>query len=140
VTDWIVGIDNPSSRDPSKALEPHSPVSAGGRLFKMSGMSMDDYFDSFRRVNVIDRPFPFSRGDRVVVLGLRPWNRLRLPPALGWWTSVERGGVTFHIVPHPSGRSLLYNDEGNRKRLRDLLQMLARTGHVQGRRQSFQDG
>jgi hypothetical protein len=123
MTTWIVGIDNPHSNDPDKALEPTAPgSSAGGRLFAMSDMSLEDYLEAFRRVNVIDRPFQFSRGDVVVVLGLRPWTKLRLPLVANWFGELDWFDIKYVLVPHPSGRSLIYNDPENRERLRELLQ------------------
>ncbi len=124
MTNWIVGLDNPHSRDPDKALEPHDPISAGGRLFKMSRMKMDDYLDAFRRVNVIDRPHPFLEGDRVIVLGREAWRRLRFPQ-VEWWRTAERGGVMYFLAPHPSGRSRTYNTERGRDLLAALLQTMA---------------
>jgi len=125
VTKWIVGIDNPHSSDPGTALSPSgNGASAGGRLFEMSGMSLKDYLAAFKRVNFIDCPF-FSKGDVVVVLGKTVWGGLGLPSTTRWWTSSDRQGVKYILVPHPSGKSLAYNDSNNRAALQTLLWRLA---------------
>jgi hypothetical protein len=125
VSVWIVGIDNPSSSDPADALSPSAPGnSAGGRLFEMSGMSLKDYLSAFKRGNVCD-PLRFRKGDTVVVLGRVPWRRLSLPANVGWWLGARRSGVLYILVPHPSGRSLAYNDRINREALSSLLHRLA---------------
>jgi hypothetical protein len=76
----------------------------------------------------------FKFGDYVIVLGREAWRRLRLPGAIQWWGSYYRNGTWFALAPHPSGRSLAYNDKENRLRLANLLQRLTERLDVQGRR------
>ena len=123
MTVWLLGIDNPSSGDPSDALSPLGRASAGARLFLMSGMSMGYYLEAFRRANVIDFP-DLKPGDQAVVLGKRAWSYLGIPRA-AFWSSFLDEEVTYHLVPHPSGKSLLYNSPLEEERLRTLLLSLA---------------
>jgi hypothetical protein len=122
----LVGIDNPHSADPRRALMPMPTGSAGWRLWKLSGMPRPEYLRAFQRVNACDRPV-IPPGSRVVVLGREAWGALGLPfatPLCEVEVPVTR--TRFTLVPHPSGRNLWYNDEDNRQRVGDLLRGLAR--------------
>jgi len=98
---------------------------SGQSLFMMSGMKTTDYFDAFERMNAEDieddRPL---LGRYVVVLGKAAWSKMGLPPT-GWWGSLVARGITWVLIPHPSGRNRVYNDEQNRHRAGVVLRMVA---------------
>lgn len=123
----IIGSDNPHSPDPQKALEPGNPKSAGGRLMALSGLSLDQYLRSFRRVNAIDKP-EIPSGSFCLVLGRDAWRTLGLPlPAhFPFFKATEVSGSSFTLLPHPSGRNLLLNDPLTKEAMRSLLQSAAR--------------
>jgi len=92
----------------------------------MLGVDDDTYLSAFRRANVsdLDRDaFRRGRGD-VVMLGR----------AVARWVGVARlryfeaetvGSRVFLLIPHPSGRCRVYNDQAARRRARDAVRRLA---------------
>jgi hypothetical protein len=92
--------------------------SAGRRLWRLSGMSRQQYLATFDRANVADCPSLADR--RVAVLGREAWRLLGLPRADFFET---RG--RFTLLPHTSGRNRLFNDPRTRARARRILRRMA---------------
>lgn len=134
----IVGMNHPSSSDPGDALELRTANAAGERLWKMAllvrPVSKSKFDGSFLKMNLsTNSQFPpprsrveevrkFLEGRKAVILGRETWKALTGLAASDWFSEV--GG--WYLVPHPSGRCLLYNDENFRKRTGSLLVKLAR--------------
>lgn len=99
--------------------------SAVDRLRVILGLGVKEFERRFpRRDNVRDRDYARTllvrlRGT-VYVLGLEAWALLGLPRRQ-FFERVAAPGVTFTLLPHPSGRNLMYNDPEVRKRVRRLL-------------------
>jgi hypothetical protein len=110
VSVYIVGDrKNPRGPDTGEALDPRVPGS-GRRLFEISGMSLDDYLAWFERVNAADDP-KIPDGSVVVLLGVEAsrWflgYSYRLYPLYTFFYHRKCWAVR---IPHPSGRSLVYN-------------------------------
>lgn len=123
---WLIGESNPYSDDPADALLPYPDESAGYRLcVTILGMSRAAYLRAFERRNLVvgdGWSVPVARleaarlqlevaaNDAVVLLGekvARAW----LGQHLAWspFTTRERNGVRYLTLPHPSGRSRLWN-------------------------------
>lgn len=134
----LLGMNNPHSTDPSKALLPVPNGSAGHRLWKLSGYPEDQYLSKFERVNLVNAitwepkaakaaavRISMSLSSRdVIVLGFETWKMFGLP-AISPCDSIGVDSSTFYFVPHPSGRNLWYNKEENQKLVRELLRRLA---------------
>jgi hypothetical protein len=132
----IFGMNNPKGRE---ALSPRGR-GAGGRLFEIArlhgGFSEEEYEREFSRRNVLDRRrwdqkrarggasrlrWLARRVGKVVVLGREAWAALGLPSKAPFFSQVEEGGATWLLLPHPSGRNLLLNDERARETMGSLL-------------------
>ena len=101
-------------------------VSTADRLRLLLHMTPLEFEQRFpRRANVNNRKRGRSlvnslRG-RVFVLGRESWRLLGLT-RVEFFDSIETvNSAVFTLLPHPSGRNLLYNDPRVRKRMRDLL-------------------
>lgn len=137
----LVGEANPYGRDPLMALYPYPAQSAGGRLCKLLGMSTQAYLNTFDRVNLYALP-PRKWSDKLAaehaerVLREHPRSfpivllGRRVATAFGFKTIpffreisrlVDVTYCTFIIVPHPSGRCHIWNDEATVAELRRLL-------------------
>ena len=123
---------------PNYPLFPFPPTSAGGKLHKLTGLSLEDYFKKYERTNLL-RDFPGATpggGDRWPLQEARAAARALVPSLKGRRVlfigrNVSRafmygGGFeyfhlyyqeeddfTFAIVPHTSGVSRFYNDPVN---------------------------
>jgi len=114
-------------------LNPEGGGGAGDRLLKISGMTRDEYLSTFRRCNIL----PFGRWSslrarrrglrlqgtlrgKVIVLGRETWRALGLP-RVGFFTRLRTSEAEFILLPHPSGRNLIYNDARARGRARRIL-------------------
>lgn len=134
----LVGIDNPHSDDPAKALGLDPVGGSGYRLWLMvkeaankRGLDFgsEEYLATFQRVNLFNGRDAFDRHEvlskfnnrRVVLLGTR------IPRLLGiryrGFDLVTRAGSSFlyNIIPHPSGLCREYNDPSMRLRVGNLL-------------------
>lgn len=134
----LLGMNNPHSTDPTKALLPTPNGSAGHRLWKLSGYPEEQYLFKYERVNLVNEikwepvsakaaAVKFSTGlssRTVVVLGFETWKMFGFP-AISPCDSIGVDSSTFYFVPHPSGRNLWYNEDGNQKKVRELLRRLA---------------
>lgn len=118
----LLGHDNPRSADPAHALYPSPPNCAGARLWRcladVGGHTRGQYARGFDRRNLFAWPggvaqfAPPARGGTVVVLGQQVSRALGLGPQLV--APQQRAGVTYRVLPHPSGRNPWYNDEMHR--------------------------
>ena len=127
----ICGMNNPH-----RAGDPLSPDwTAGKKLFQLSGMTREEYEATFERMNLIEsrtwsgiqaktagtRLKSRLRNRSVIVLGKMAWYALGLEPT-EWFGSKGR----FTLLPHPSGRCRLYNDESNRRKARECMSRYTR--------------
>lgn len=147
----IVGLYNPHSADLANALAPTPPGSSGHRLWSMlkdvDNEASKIYRHLFDRRNLVvldgDVGKPrryqdlaarmrrtFCPGDNVVLLGQevcaafssnlsQPIARIPIHPQV-----IDE--VIWRVLPHPSGRSLIYNDLVFRRLAGMLLSDLAR--------------
>lgn len=135
----LLGMNNPQSQRPEHALFPHPPGCTGHRLWQMlnerTGCTRRQYLDAFERRNMLTGPWNMQRaklvapqlvemfqGRVVVVLGSQPRRALGLEECL--IHPVERDGVTWRQIPHPSGLNRWYNDETNRRLVAMMLEDL----------------
>lgn len=133
----LLGMNNPLSRRPEHALFPYPPGCTGHRIFEMLSTKIPDiyrkdYLDGFERVNMLTGSWSMRRarerapelverfrGRTVVVLGQAPRLALGLPEQLVH--PLDRDGVSWRQLPHPSGRNRWYNDPKNREIAASLL-------------------
>lgn len=141
----LVGESNPYGSDPEYALFPNPGNSAGARLARILGMDVSAYLRAFDRVNLIPGmvcPCDRHRGGwcppcaRAAAKGLTaPFRVLlgaRVTAAHGAqfhpFTTVEFGGGErrgwWLLLPHPSGRSRLWNDPVNTPRVRAAVSLI----------------
>lgn len=130
---------NPLSGDPDDALEPWTPNGTGERLWRMvnyaSPISRDDYARQFFRINLVVDSRKYSSwrararaaeirlrigASPAVVLGRETWRALGLPADAEWFSSCRN----WHLVPHPSGKNLSYNELANRVKTGRLVAAL----------------
>lgn len=130
----LVGESNPYGVDPRYALYPAPAGSAGAHLCRgILGMTAYEYLRTFERVNLLTGPkwsAPWARqaaealtakhrvllGARVAAahgLEFKPFTTARDPAWDGGWLAV--------VLPHPSGRSRLWNDKGAADHARRLV-------------------
>ena len=134
----LVGEQPPAGGNPRLPLWSWPKNCAGARLFRMSGMSVDDYLTRLARVNLHFGPttqwcagWARSRaedllaslpaaGTRVVACGVRARDAFGLAE---WFTPADAAQGDLAVpedfaqvvaVPHPSGRSRAYNDQAAR--------------------------
>jgi len=119
-------------------LVPGKPGSTADRLLAISGMTHDEYLANFKRLNLLPlghwcpikarvRGLRIQRSLRgkVIVLGKQTWSALGLP-RIDFFERVVTADAEFILLPHPSGRNLIYNDPRNRERARRILRRAAR--------------
>jgi hypothetical protein len=125
----IIGFKNELSEDPADAMEPWTPNGAGERLYMMVNsckrMSKNTFMEKVEFVNAAQLGEKATRRlmrDRPsIVLGLDAWNLLKLKRA-SFWIDCRSGAW---LVPHPSGRNMIYNSVEARKATgRLILRML----------------
>ena len=135
---YLIGM-NPGRLD-AEALLPldDEPTSAASRLLKFSGLSRNDYLKRFKRRNVLDgevwlpglakreglklRRRLIKDRETAVVLGRNAWRALGLPVTTPWFGHHYVRYTRFVLVPHPSGKNLIYNDPEYQDRLRLVMQ------------------
>jgi hypothetical protein len=139
----LVGELNPYGSDPKYALYPQPPNSAGGRLCeKILGMRRRDYV-ALDRVNLCTGHWsmPAARAHATklregraedpifVLLGRKVATAFGLPGedffTCGWWGSLFEREARWLLLPHPSGRCLVWNDRTAITRTRVALRILA---------------
>jgi len=115
-----------------------SGTGSADRLLGISGMTRDEYLANFRRLNLLPfghwcpikarvRGLRIQRSLRgtVIVLGKETWRALGLP-RVNFFERVQTELAEFVLLPHPSGRNLIYNYPRNRERARRILRRAAR--------------
>jgi hypothetical protein len=138
----LVGEDNPYSADPRYALYFEPPQSAGGRLQRLIiGCSGKEYIRDFDRVNLCPAKWSMAvaresamrlRREReqhdvnravkpvVILLGQKVANAFnydyRFP-----YSPMLAGDVYYIMLPHPSGRSRVWNDINSFITCKDML-------------------
>ena len=138
----LLGLHNPLSEDPKRALWPDPPGCSGWRLWQLSGLPRDEWLRDFHRVNLLDarlwdiddarlRLPSLIRAMRkvpvTVVLGHQVREFLELPKVPWIFPQRdERRKFWWRLIPHPSGRTQTYNDPVFRAAVRLMLQELAR--------------
>lgn len=109
---------------------------AGARLFEMSGMSKKAYIEAFERINLLDDPVwdpgmgKYSarkmrermKGRKIIVLGTQAWTALGLPKANWFEKKIDVDDTEWYLIPHPSGKNLLYNKPAIRAKTTALIQ------------------
>jgi hypothetical protein len=120
----VVGLKSSLSVDPDDALEPFTPNGAGERLWRMVSdvvpVTKEDYFFKIDFTNVshgASRVLKHIGKRPVVVLGREAWNVLGLERSAPFFS--RRCGV--YLIPHPSGRTRLYNSPKTRARAGKLI-------------------
>ena len=147
MTVWLVGEQNPYSRDPRTALHFIPANGSGNRLRRILGMRRWDYLRSFERRNLVQGErwsFRAARrgvqalmhevedSDVVVLLGQRvytawgllDWRPFRNLEACTSNNPDDADAVAFFTIvtlPHPSGLSRVWNDPESKRRARDVL-------------------
>ncbi len=131
----VVGMNDPTFANPRLALHPRFFNSAGRRLWQMSGVPMKDWMKNVERKNVLSKRDWNNRDaknsgarlrrkldkkdDTVFVLGRLAWIALKLPVKSLWLSSFDK---KYILLPHPSGKNLVYNDPAVRKSVGFVLQ------------------
>lgn len=137
----LLAMNNPHRTEAKYALFPSPAGSAGGRLCGMlravrPDLFRADYLRAFDRRNLVQGPWSARKAAlqathwremwegvssrrgftpgllEVLVLGEGPRVALGLPKQL--LHPIERGGVVYRQLPHPSGRCLWYNHPTHR--------------------------
>lgn len=138
----LIGMNNPHSDDPRYALFPLPRSSAGGRLFRLlvgrkPDVERGGYVRAFDRRNLLVGEWHKSKarwaaallhdelresGRTVLLFGAQVREAFGLPERLLHPTEID--GVRYRQLPHPSGRSLWYNDHTCRALVGMLLEEL----------------
>lgn len=137
----LVGESNPYSDNPAHALMPSPAGSAGARLADHLGLPPHVYLAMFDRVNLLPSRARWSAGwarqcaagvravyhdaKVVLLLGARVAAAFGLEDLRVWHSRVVRG-VRYYRLPHPSGRSRVWNDRRSRVAARGLLRRVLR--------------
>jgi uracil-DNA glycosylase len=116
---------------------PFPRSSAGGRLLTISSMTPFDYLRTFHRVNLFEtlpKKWEAARarvqavallqrfqGHPLVLLGSKVCTAFNVTAAVGDWRPIQQHGCWLLLLPHPSGRNLLTNDDAVRRGMREAL-------------------
>jgi hypothetical protein len=101
-------------------------TSTADRLRLFLGLSVTQYLRTFPvRLNLLDEGVRIEELRRelrgsVFVLGREPWRLLGLPRR-GWFGVEETEGAVWVLIPHPSGRSIVYNSKSMRERAKRVV-------------------
>lgn len=129
----LLGQNNPLSSRPEHALFPHPPGCTGHRLLellrkRLPEVTRQQYLAAFDRRNLICGR-DWNNGDARIaaaalvaelrhgertVLALGEAVRLALDLPRRLLHPIRRDGVTWRLLPHPSGRNRWYNEEFSR--------------------------
>lgn len=139
----LVGESNPAGSRPEWALYPHPPGCAGARLQRILGLTRGQYLRAFDRVNLSPEPWEArAAGQRAHELRRGPHRQFillgrRVARVFGLEDhrpfSVVRSVSTtgrrqvFCLLPHPSGRNLIWNDPAAQRWARRLARSLVRS-------------
>lgn len=137
----LVGETNPYNPEARFALYPLPAGASGGRLAKILGMTARDYLRTFDRMNLVSgawslqtardtarsrttAPYRILLGRRVCAahgVEFRPFTTV---------SSRTQRWVSCVILPHPSGRSRLWNAPTAASRARRLVRALVRAAEL----------
>jgi hypothetical protein len=128
-------MNDPTYSTRRLSLHPKYPSSSGHNLFRISGVSLEEWVNLVARRNVLrskkwDQAAANKigrdvkkrlrrRGETIVVLGRSVWIALGFDAKTKWFTSDPSG--QFVLIPHPSGLNRMINDSGVRERIRAIL-------------------
>jgi hypothetical protein len=138
VKPWLVGELNPYGDHPDMALYPLPRNASGGRLARIIGLSRSEYLRAFERMNLCagrwsakaaakaaQDMFAKSFSAPVILLGAKvadAFRRAELLPANAQPFSTQYAwGRTLLLLPHPSGRNLIWNEPERVKLARFLV-------------------
>lgn len=135
----MIGQSPGPSTHPDLPLFPRPLSSAGGKLWGMTGLTLEQYMRAFDRVNLLythQGQFPTTPEDRfpagkarAAAEAMRPFLHQREVLIVGrdvavafgheeepWlkWRQCGPWGYRYALLPHPSGRNHWYNEPGNR--------------------------
>ncbi len=153
----LLGMNNPHSTDPSRALGVTPNNASGHRLWSMLAISAmcreppivvqpHEYEAGFDRYNLLNEevfdPTLFTKERKAQVLGLLNDRVVvmcgtNVPRVLGLtWIGFDLKAhictdFVYYVIPHPSGLCREYNDPDMRSRVGNLLLMLYLLGAVQ---------
>lgn len=132
----LIGEANPYGADPKFALYPYPEQSAGGRLCRqILGLQAVAYLRRFDRVNLCGAVWSLKHARSsalailenaarpTVLLGAKVCRAFNIPyaPFDKVTSSSSTGPRELVILPHPSGRCLLWNAAGAFERARAVL-------------------
>lgn len=135
----LVGEQNPYGPDQRYALFPEPPNCAGWRLcHKVLGIPRRIYMSHYDRVNLCNGPWRVrdARQAAAAILDKPEWRVLVLlgakvtaafgrdfRPFTSLWVQEDYGSDQrkMVILPHPSGRNLIWNDPSSYVRAREIL-------------------
>lgn len=128
----LVGESNPYGDDPEMALFPSPEKSSGHRLCALIfGMFAKDYLENFNRVNLCRGIWDndeavmaasLVQGEKVVLLGSRVCKAFGVKFAPFTRTVLRYSPPRVALIlPHPSGLSRLWNEQGAVIRAREEL-------------------
>ena len=126
----LVGESNPYGDDPELALYPLPEHASGSRLAHILGLSKPAYLRIFDRMNLVDGPWSARRAKDaakavsmtrdegspgIILLGAKVSEAFSIP--FSPFSMHLRGhgllACRVAVLPHPSGRSRLWNDAGS---------------------------
>jgi len=144
----LVGELNPYGSDPRMALFPRPRLAAGNRLRLHLGLTDQQYLDLFDRANLCVGKWStkearsralelFAEGYRlgrpaIVLLGAKVSAAFRsavlkdaysnsTEACAGFFRVLDAVGPKVVLLPHPSGRSRVWNDPTSRDKAREVL-------------------
>lgn len=138
----LLGVHNPLSDHPKRALWPDPPGCSGHRLWQISEIPLKEWKRAFHRRNLLDariwdedeavenRPSVLKAMEIApvtIVLGHQV-RKFLLLPEVPWILPQKdrRRRFWWRLIPHPSGRTQTYNDPVFRAAVRLMLQEVAR--------------
>lgn len=153
----LVGEDNPHSADPARVLWPEPRGASGDRLRRILGLTVEEYLEQFDRVNLCVQAWDLSRArveatrllwvcerERapLVLLGRRVARAFGVPDVPLF--SRPFSGLPITLLPHPSGRSKVWNNREAHRRarraVRGMILFCDRRGGLSATRQDAREG
>ena len=125
MTVWLVGIRpgrpgqpplSPTDRSSSSVDRLRTLLCLTPRQFEKKFHNRTNVGDSARGRYLIK-----NLEGTIYVLGREAWACLGLPKTTPFFSRVRMPGASFKLLPHPSGRNLMYNDPALRRKVRRLL-------------------
>lgn len=139
----IVGMAPGPRTSGSLPMFPFPPTSAGGRLMTYSAMPPAAYLGRLRRHNLCRHAFHAAEARATAITVYQTYRSLRHPRPrlvlcgrrvatafdlghLEWFRRIDREGVEYVAIPHPSGRNYEYNDPATVARAGEAVRWAAR--------------